>query len=65
MNITLVHHDVKRRYDFSECIAAIAQAAYAKGVGDEQSADESRVLFAKCLDSYRENFKKTSKCLTL
>lgn len=43
----------KRRYYYSECFATIALAAYAKGAGDEQSADESRALFSKCLDYYK------------
>ena len=42
----------KRRYYFSECFATIALAAYAKGAGDEQSAEESRALFTKCIDYY-------------
>ena len=42
----------KRRYYFSECFATIALAAYAKGAGDAQAADEARALFGKCLEYY-------------
>lgn len=42
----------KRRYYFSECFAAIASAAYAKGAGCAQSADEAQALFTKCLSYY-------------
>jgi len=44
----------KRRYFFSECFASMAYAAYAKASGDEEIAHEARVLFAKCLEYYRD-----------
>lgn len=51
----------KRRYYFSECFATIALAAYAKGAGDEQAADEARALFGKCLDYYEHPEKLPAK----
>ena len=51
----------KRRYYFSECFASIAMGAYAKGANDEQSADEARDLFERCLDYYEHPEKLPAK----
>ena len=51
----------KRRYFFSETIAVIANAAYAKASGDKNAAEKARYLFGKCIDYATKPGLLTSK----